>query len=295
MAINPAKAIQARAQQNTINPLKAQADNQRAATDPTGTAQPRNPEPVPYQPPSDDWLIENKGYPTFPTDQPFDALGLPGGLTGGSQGSGSGGGGYTPSTFTYEGALHPGAYNAPGLALGTWQTPEAYKPIDDFVEPTTADLANDAGYQHRIKAGEDAIQRSAAARGTLLTGGTLQDLETFAQDYASGELKELRDKRWTQYLHQYEANLRENELLWNRALTKYQTDVDAQFKNWQSAFQGYDSWYNNERRNLEMEYQHARQGWADQENAAASAAAAADAERRREEEFLNNIAFGEWY
>jgi hypothetical protein len=51
------------------------------------------------------------------------------------------------------------------------------------------DLNNttDPGYLARLQMGTDAIQKSAAAKGTLLTGGTLKDLTNYAQDYASNE------------------------------------------------------------------------------------------------------------
>jgi hypothetical protein len=50
-----------------------------------------------------------------------------------------------------------------------------------------AQLQSAPGYQFRLAEGAKALQRSAAARGTLLTGGTLKGLERYAQDYASGE------------------------------------------------------------------------------------------------------------
>ena len=57
-----------------------------------------------------------------------------------------------------------------------------------------AGLEQSPGYQFRLNEGLKALQRSAAARGTLLTGGTLKGLERYAQDYASGEY----DKRVNQ-------------------------------------------------------------------------------------------------
>jgi hypothetical protein len=46
---------------------------------------------------------------------------------------------------------------------------------------------NDPGYLARLQLGTDAIQRSAAARGGVVTGGTAKDLATYGQDYASNE------------------------------------------------------------------------------------------------------------
>lgn len=60
-------------------------------------------------------------------------------------------------------------------------------PYSTFTPPTALTEQNDPGYQARLKLGTDALQRSAAARGGLLTGGTAQGLNQYAQDYASNE------------------------------------------------------------------------------------------------------------
>lgn len=53
--------------------------------------------------------------------------------------------------------------------------------------PTGLTEANDPGYEARLKLGTDAIQNSAAAKGTLLSGKTLADLNDYAQTQASNE------------------------------------------------------------------------------------------------------------
>ena len=53
----------------------------------------------------------------------------------------------------------------------------------------------DPGYDFRLKEGQKAIERSAAARGTLLGGGTLRDLTSFAQGTASDEYQNAYN-RW---------------------------------------------------------------------------------------------------
>jgi hypothetical protein len=50
--------------------------------------------------------------------------------------------------------------------------------------PTLEDLQNMPGYQAMLKAGTDAVQGSAAAKGTLLTGGTQKDITDYAQNQA---------------------------------------------------------------------------------------------------------------
>ena len=52
---------------------------------------------------------------------------------------------------------------------------------------TGADLANEPGYQFRLAEGAKALERSAAARGTLLGGRGLKEMERYSQGYASDE------------------------------------------------------------------------------------------------------------
>ena len=75
-------------------------------------------------------------------------------------------------------------YNGPNGAIPTYTGPGA---APTFQAPTAADMANDPGYQFRLDQGNKALQASAAARGTLLSGGTLKALDQYNQDYASGE------------------------------------------------------------------------------------------------------------
>jgi hypothetical protein len=48
-------------------------------------------------------------------------------------------------------------------------------------------LQDDPGYQFRMDQGSKALQASAAARGGLLSGGTVKALDRYGQDYASNE------------------------------------------------------------------------------------------------------------
>ena len=73
---------------------------------------------------------------------------------------------------------------ANGSGVGQGSLTQAYQ---GFQAPTSADMQNDPGYQQRLQLGTDAIQRSAAAKGGVLTGGTAKALNTYGQDYASNE------------------------------------------------------------------------------------------------------------
>lgn len=103
--------------------------------------------------------------------------------------------GYTPLAAPDEGGT------------GTWGgpiAPYAGDPYPNFTPPPLPDVLSrpyelptaDAlkatpGYMARYQQGMDALQRSAAARGTLLNGGTQKALTRYGQDYASNEYNNL--------------------------------------------------------------------------------------------------------
>lgn len=61
-------------------------------------------------------------------------------------------------------------------------------PGGNLVRPfSETDVKTSPGYGFRLKQGVDAIDRSAASRGRLLSGGTLKGLEDFGQGLASNE------------------------------------------------------------------------------------------------------------
>jgi hypothetical protein len=76
------------------------------------------------------------------------------------------------------------------------------KTPDPFKAPSSDEAFNDQGFQFTLKQGKDALQKSAAANGTLLTTGTLQDLDSFSQGLAS----EQYDKVYNRKLGEYENN-----------------------------------------------------------------------------------------
>jgi hypothetical protein len=72
-------------------------------------------------------------------------------------------------------------------SLGGFGSLMAANPYSTFTAPTGLTEQNDPGYQARLNLGMDAMDRSAAARGSVLTGGTAQAENQAAQDYASNE------------------------------------------------------------------------------------------------------------
>jgi hypothetical protein len=68
-----------------------------------------------------------------------------------------------------------------GMADGSLLTPWTQQ----FQAPDPTQIANDPNYQFQLAQGLKGIQSGAAAKGTLLTGGTLKSLDQFGQGLAS--------------------------------------------------------------------------------------------------------------
>lgn len=66
------------------------------------------------------------------------------------------------------------------------------------------DQANDPAYQFDLQQGQQAIQRSAAASGGLVSGGALKDLDTFSQGYASNQYQQSYTNALAQYQQAYQ-------------------------------------------------------------------------------------------
>jgi hypothetical protein len=63
--------------------------------------------------------------------------------------------------------------------------------LTSFTVPTEAQLEASPGYESRRAAGQLGMERSAAAQGSVLSGGTQQALARYNQDYASNEYANL--------------------------------------------------------------------------------------------------------
>jgi hypothetical protein len=91
-----------------------------------------------------------------------------------------------------------------------------------FTPPSPESLASDPGYQFRLRAGQQALEGSAASRGGLLSGGTLRGLTEFGQQLGSQE-----------YQQAYGRALSENQLGYGRALTQNQDRYTRALQDWQ--------------------------------------------------------------
>jgi hypothetical protein len=86
--------------------------------------------------------------------------------------------------------------STPGQGLLTpWTT--------QFTAPTAAEAAQYPGYQFQLGQGEQALQNSAAASGSLESGNTQEALNNYAQNYAQNDYTNVYNQAMQQYQQQY--------------------------------------------------------------------------------------------
>jgi hypothetical protein len=101
-----------------------------------------------------------------------------------------------------------------------------------FTGPTATDMTADPGYQFRLQQGQEALERSGAARGVTNTGGTLKDILDYGQQAASqeygnvfGRQRDVYDLNERNRFDAYQAN--------------YGNAMDAYNLNERNRYQGY--------------------------------------------------------
>ena len=100
-----------------------------------------------------------------------------------------------------------------------------------YTRPTATDLYTDPGYEARMRAGNQGAERSAAARGTLLTGGFQKALGNWNSDYASNEYQRLADRSLGEYMNAFNTFTTDKgrraanaDTIFGQELSGYQTD-----------------------------------------------------------------------
>lgn len=150
--------------------------------------------------------------------------------TGGEEGAPDNGSGNTASIAQLSSYV-PQSYTAPQPYTPTPYTPpapfsyESFKGPDPFQGPTAQSVVDDPAFQLRLSEGRKALERSASAKGTLLTTGTLKNLTDFSQDLASTEFGNAFNRDLTKWnanasnaLNTYNANR-------NNAFENYSTNA----------------------------------------------------------------------
>lgn len=79
----------------------------------------------------------------------------------------------------------------------------------------------DPAFGWRLAQGQQAMERGAAARGNLLSGGTAKALERYAQNYSSDEFDRAYNRSYGRYSDQYARDYGRYSDDWNRSLQEY--------------------------------------------------------------------------
>ena len=135
-----------------------------------------------------------------------------------------------------------GSEAVPGLSVNT-SSPDFGKYARDF---SMADFEADPGYGFRMSEGMKALERSAAARGGLLSGATLKGTQRFGQDLASQEYINAFNRYQTNRSNQlnplqslYGGGQSSTNLLSNAAMQTGQGVAGAQLAGGQARASGY--------------------------------------------------------
>lgn len=87
-----------------------------------------------------------------------------------------------------------------------------------FTAPTEQQAENTPGYKFQLQQGENALQNSAAARGGLLSGGTLAGMNQYAQGLASENYQNVFNNSLTQYQQAYQSFLNNQQNTYSRLM-----------------------------------------------------------------------------
>lgn len=136
---------------------------------------------------------------------------------------------------------------APTFTPPTYTKPPAFS-YADFVAPDPNKLSQDPSYQYTLRTEQDAIQKSAAARGVLNTGGTINNLLLNAQDVASQGYQGLFNRD----LQSYMTNR-------GNAVDTYNQNYQTQYKDpYSISYQGANDAFNAGLHNYDLSKQY---GW----------------------------------
>lgn len=143
----------------------------------------------------------------------------------GSNNTGGGGEGWGFLNAPYGGAL-PDVGSYPAFSFEDFAAPDPFAPpSSQYV------LDNDPGYALRLSQGKQAMEQSAAARGVLNTGGTLQDLVDYGQSFAANEYSNAYGRALDTYRTNFDNALNNYITRFGSALTKYNTNYGTQYMN----------------------------------------------------------------
>jgi hypothetical protein len=113
------------------------------------------------------------------------------------------------------------------LEVDPYTPTPVFDPTPAYTGPSEADLRTDPGYQFRVREGQKALERSAAGKGLLLSGGQLKDLTRFAQDLGAQEYGAAYARGSQKNADVYRRGYAQNADLYGRNLEAYQTTYNT--------------------------------------------------------------------
>lgn len=87
---------------------------------------------------------------------------------------------------------------------------------EQFKAPDANAIQNDPEFQARLKIGREAIEKSAAARGGLVTGGTARDLSDYGQSTAGLAYGNIYNRAMQEYINRYNQYEQHQNDVFNR-------------------------------------------------------------------------------
>jgi hypothetical protein len=111
----------------------------------------------------------------------------------------------SPEPEPYDmGSFTSPSYSGPMRPSFNFPAPPKFNPRM-FMSPTLDEAKNEPGYQFRLQSGTDALDRSAAARGTLRTGNTLRDIVEYGQNFGEQAYQTMFDRALRAYQAYYQG------------------------------------------------------------------------------------------
>ncbi len=118
-----------------------------------------------------------------------------------------------------------GAGSLGGNLLSPWTQnftpPPQFTPPPNFQNPTAEEAAATPGYQFALQQGLQGVERGAAAKGTLLTGGTLKGLAQYGSGLASQTYGDTWNRAYQTNSDQYNRAYQNSNDVYNRSLGQY--------------------------------------------------------------------------
>lgn len=127
-----------------------------------------------------------------------------------------------------------GGFGGGGYGMGKKKGGAPTLDLPEFVAPTMEEALSDPGYQFALQQGQEALEGSAAARGTLRTGGTLRDLVDYGQQAAQQQYGDVYNRA----LQGYGANVGAMQAEFAPQFQAYQQQQDLGYNRWATQYGG---------------------------------------------------------